>query len=372
MADGRALREINAPVFDVDEMRGAPRRGVSKPMTTGIRPVQYLARCLGLLVTLLAIDASPRYAAAVGTHTVAQQPITDEKAVFATVESISVVPARGRIGGTVVQLSVREGDRVTAGQAIAAIGDEKLVLQMKSLDAQIEALQAQASQAQLDFTRTEGLVERGILPRVKLDEQRTALNVADNGLRARTAERAVLKEQLNQGQVLAPADGRVLKRLITVGSVVLAGDPVVTLAQQNFKLRLRVPERHARFLKAGDKVRVDGAELAGEASKWGVIDLVYPQIEEGRVIADATVEGLGEYFVGDRLRVWISGGTRPAFVVPSSYVTTRFGIDYVWLQKGGDKIEVPVQRGREMPTPALPDGLEILSGIGIGDQLVQP
>ncbi len=314
----------------------------------------------------------PLTSAMAETLTVTQQAVADEKAVFATVESISVVPARSRIGGTVAQLSVREGDRVTAGQAIATIGDEKLVLQMKSLDAQIEALQAQANQAQLDFTRTEGLVERGILPRVKLDEQRTALNVADNSLRAKTAERAVINEQLNQGQVLAPADGRVLKRLITVGSVVLAGDPIVTVAQQNFKLRLRVPERHARFLKAGDKVRVDGAELVGEASRWGVIDLVYPQIEEGRVIADATVEGLGEYFVGDRLRVWISGGQRPAFVIPASYVKTRFGIDYVQLQKADGLIDVPVQRGRELPTQALPDGLEILSGIRAGDQLVRP
>ena len=327
---------------------------------------------LKIVLAALAVAVLPAGLARAETLTVTQQPIDDEKAVFATVESISVVPARGRIGGTVAQLKVREGDRVTAGQAIATIGDEKLVLQMKSLDAQIEALQAQANQAQLDFTRTEGLVERGILPRVKLDEQRTALNVADNGLRAKTAERAVINEQLNQGQVLAPADGRVLKRLITVGSVVLAGDPIVTVAQQNFKLRLRVPERHARFLKAGDKVRVDGAELGGEASKWGVIDLVYPQIEEGRVIADATVEGLGEYFVGDRLRVWISGGNRPAFVIPASYVKTRFGIDYVQLRKADGTVDVPVQRGRELPTPALPDGLEILSGIRAGDQLVRP
>lgn len=328
-------------------------------------------RPLGFLVALAAATLQASFATA-ETLTVTQQLVVDEKAVFATVESISVVPARGRIGGTVVQLHVREGDRVTAGQAIATIGDEKLGLQMKSLDAQIEALQAQANQAQIDFTRTEGLVERGILPRVKLDEQRTALNVADNGLRAKTAERAVINEQLNQGQVLAPADGRVLKRLITVGSVVLAGDPIVTVAQQNFKLRLRVPERHARLLKAGDKVRVDGAELGGEAAKWGVVDLVYPLIEEGRVIADATVEELGEYFVGDRLRVWISGGARPAFIVPAGYVTTRFGIDYVRLQKGGGVIDVPVQRGPELPTPALPDGLEILSGIRAGDQLVRP
>jgi RND family efflux transporter MFP subunit len=329
-------------------------------------------RLAGLLVFGLIGVALPAAPARAETLTVAARTVADEKAVFATVESISVVPARGRIGGTVVQLNVREGDHVTRGQAIAAVGDEKLGLQLKSLDAQIEALQAQANQAQIDFTRTEGLVERGTLPRVKLDETRTALNVAENGLRAKTAERAVVNQQLTEGQVLAPDDGRVLKRLVTVGSVVLPGDGIATIAQQNFKLRLRVPERHAMFLKAGDKIRVDGAEFGGESSKWGVIDLVYPQIEDGRVIADATVEGLGEYFIGDRLRVWISGGTRNAFVIPASYLKTRFGIDYVAIRRADRTIETPVQRGRELPTPQLPSGLEILSGLRAGDQLVRP
>src|SRR5579864_6082934 len=306
------------------------------------------------------------------TLTVQPRSITDEKAVFATVESISVVPARSRIGGTVVELHVREGDAVTHGQAIAVVGDEKLVLQMKSLDAQILALQAQSDQAQTDFDRIQGLVERGTLPRTRLDEARTALNVAQNNFRAKTAERAVVQQQQTEGQVLAPQDGRVLKRLVAVGSVVLPGDPLVTVAQQDFKLRLRLPEEHARLLKAGDRVRLDGGDFGEHTARWGVIDLVYPQIEEGRVIADARVEGLGEYFVGDRLRVWISGGTRPAFIVPSSYVKTRFGIDYVRLHEGEATVEVPVQRGHEMPTPALPDGLEILSGLRAGDRLERP
>jgi RND family efflux transporter MFP subunit len=336
------------------------RRGMSIPMRRLI---------LSSLIAVAGLGAAP---AGAEILTVAPRSVADEKAVFATVESISVVPARGRIGGIIVQLNVREGDSVTSGQAIAAIGDEKLALQMKSLDAQIAALQAQSDQAQTDFTRTEGLVDRGILPRVKLDETRTALNVAENGLRARTAERAVIQQQLSEGQVLAPAGGRVLKKLVAVGSVVLPGDPIAMIAQQDFKLRLRVPERHARFLKAGDRIRIDGAEFGEQASKSGAIDLVYPQIEDGRVVADATVEGLGEYFVGNRLRVWISGGPRTALVIPSNYVTTRFGIDYVHIRQAERTIDVPVQRGRDLPSADLPNGLEILSGIRAGDQLVQP
>ncbi len=333
-------------------------------MSRSIQGLRLLSAVGALLISVAMVNAE--------TLTVAQRMVADEKAVFATVESISVVPARSRIGGTVVQLHVKEGDAVTRGQAIAVVGDEKLVLQMKSLDAQIQALQAQADQAQIDFDRIEGLVERGTLPRTNLDQARTALNVAQNNLRSKTAERGVVQQQQTEGQVLAPQDGRVLTRVVAVGSVVLAGDPVATIAQQDFKLRLRIPERHARFLKAGDRIRVGGSEASEEGARWGVIDLVYPQIEEGRVIADAKVDGLSEYFVGDRLRVWISGGERPAFVIPSSYVKTRFGIDYVELRQGDGTIDVPVQRGRDRPTPDLPDGLEILSGIRAGDQLVQP
>jgi len=185
---------------------------------------------------------------------------------------------------------------------------------------------------------------------------------------------AWLKQQLQTGTRDAGDkwSQAAVKKLVAVGSVVLPGDPIAMIAQQDFKLRLRVPERHARFLKAGDRIRIDGAEFGEQASKSGAIDLVYPQIEDGRVVADATVEGLGEYFVGNRLRVWISGGPRTALVIPSNYVTTRFGIDYVHIRQAERTIDVPVQRGRDLPSADLPNGLEILSGIRAGDQLVQP
>src|SRR5260370_1471534 len=188
-----------------------------------------------IATSILAAAAFVASAASAETLTVALRPGGDEEGVFGDVEGISVVPARGRIGGTIVQLNVREGDPVTRGQAIAAIGDEKLALQMKSLDAQIDALQAQSSQAQIDFSRTEGLVERGTLPRVKLDEARTALNVAENGLRARTAERAVVQQQFNERQALAPAGGRVLQKLVALGSAVLPRYPRAMIAQHVFK-----------------------------------------------------------------------------------------------------------------------------------------
>ena len=91
------------------------------------------------------------------------------------------------------------------------------------------------------------------------------------------------------------------------------------------------------------------------------------------MIADARVGGLGDYFVGERVRVWISGDERPTFIVPAAYVVTRFGLDYARVRNtDGTVIDVPVQRGRERPRPDMPDALEILSGLHPGDVLVQP
>jgi len=305
--------------------------------------------------------------------TIAPAIVSDQKAVFATVESRRVVPARARIGGTVVELPVKEGDHVDLGQVIATIGDEKLALQMKSLDAQIAGLNAQLAQAQTDLIRAEDLFSRGTIPRTRLDEARTAVNVANNAMRARVAERSVVQQQLSEGSVLASAGGRVLKVPLTTGSVVLAGESIAQIAEENFVMRLRVPERHARFLKPGDTVRVDAAELGDTKPRFGTIRLVYPQIEDGRVVADAVVEGLGDYFVSARIRVWISAGEREAIVIPANFITTRFGVDYVKV--GADEktaIDVPVQRGRKLPRPDLPDGIEILSGLKAGDRLVKP
>ena len=329
-----------------------------------MRPLHIAA----LTAFALALSLAGRAFASGDTFTVQPVTVSDEKAVFATVESANVVPARARIGGTIAELAVRQGAHVERGQVIATVGDEKLVLQLRSLDAQIAGLKAQLAQANIDLDRAQRIYKTGAIPKSQLDQAQTNVDVAGNSLKAQTGQRAVVEQQLAEGQVLAPTAGRVLTVPVTNGTVVMAGDQLATIAEQDFVLRIRVPERHARFLKVGDPIRLDGKDLGLDSSKTGTISLVYPDIEDGRVVADARVEGLTDYFVGERIRVWVSGGDRQTFILPARLITTRFGIDYVKLQQpGGAPIDVPVQRGRETP-----DGIEILSGVAAGDVLVQP
>lgn len=326
-----------------------------------------------LLPVLVLSLLTPTVLAAEGDFPVAVQKLPDEKSVYATVETVNAIPARVRTGGTITRLSVREGDAVTAGQVIASVGDQKLSLQQGALDAQIAAARAQMEQAQADLERAEALSKNGFVTRQRLDELRTAANIAGNALKARNAERAVLGQQMNEGQVLAPAAGRVLSVPVTPGTVVMPGETVAMIAERDYVLRLSVPERHAVSLKAGDPVRLDPEDLApGGQAGQGRVTLVYPRINEGRVQADAGVTGLGDYFVGQRIRVWVPTGVRPVIIVPAAYLTTRFGMDFARLRQGTGSVEVPVRRGQARPRPDLPDGVEILSGLNNGDIMVRP
>lgn len=305
-------------------------------------------------------------------YKVAAATLTDEKAVFATIESGTVVPAKVRTGGTILDLKVRQGDRVQQGDVIATIGDQKLSLEATSFAAQVKAAEATLAQAQADLERGKRLLSSGSISQNALERLTTAASVAADTLTALRAQGAVVQQRQKEGQVLAPTSGRVITVPVTAGTVAMAGDVVATVAEQNFVLRLQVPERHARFLKNGDSVRLDGSDLGLDGSRFGAITLIYPQVVNGHVVADATVPGLADNFLGQRVRVWLPAGERSTLVVPESLLRTNYGIDYARLWSGGVAVDIPIQRGRTISTVEMPHAVEVLSGLSAGDELLSP
>jgi RND family efflux transporter MFP subunit len=307
------------------------------------------------------------------TYVVRPVMVADEKAVFATVQSMNVVPARARIGGTIVELKVRQGDHVEQGQVIATISDKKLGLQASSYGAQVQAAQAQLAQAKIDLERAQRLMTSNAISKNALDQARTNYNVASSNVSAVSAQKAVVQQQSAEGAVLAPMSGRVITVPVTAGTVLMPGDTIATVAEGDFVLRLQVPERHARDIKVGQSIRLDGVDIGLDGPRFGVVRLVYPEIDNGHVVADATVQELGDYFVNERVRVWVSAGNRKAIVVPDNMIKTRSGIDYARLWLGaGQALDVPIQRGQTIHKPNQRDGVEVLSGLASGDRLLKP
>lgn len=294
------------------------------------------------------------------------QPVatTDWKDTGGEITTTERADARARIAGVLETLLVRKGDMVAKGQPIGRIVDNQLGFQAAAYGAQAAAAEAQLAQAQADLKRVDYLYQRGVYAKARLDQAQAAAGTAAAQVRAARSQQSAVGAVAGQGLVLAPSSGRVLVADIPAGSAVTPGMSIASITSGPLIVRLDVPESLAGKVRVGSPVMVsglgEGADLSGAVSK------VYPAIEAGQIRVDVAVPGIDGTLIGRRVTARIGVGQRQALVVPSTYVTTRYGIDYVTLLAAdGQSSTVPVQT-----RPADGGKVEILSGAGAGDTLV--
>ncbi|MFZ1814505.1 MAG: efflux RND transporter periplasmic adaptor subunit [Rhizobiaceae bacterium] len=314
---------------------------------------------------LLAIALALPLQAQAENLTLAPSAVTEWKAVYGRVEAKDTVPARARIGGVVVELLVSEGDTVSAGQKIATVRDDKLAFQIAAIEAQLRALASQLDTAQNDLERGQSLVSKGVATKQRIDQLQTQVDVVRNQVSAAEAQRDVITQQEAEGDVLAPVGGRVLSVPVTRGAVIMGGEPVASIGGGGLYLRLAIPERHSASLVAGSTIRL----TAGGAETSGTLAKIYPQIENGRVIADVDVAGLDTSYVDARVLVEVPVGEREALLVPAEALSHRAGLDFVTVMDGGAEVERLVLPGGIINRDGS-DFVEVLSGLSAGDEVV--
>lgn len=313
------------------------------------------------LIAALALTAfsAPTHAESV---TMKRVTVPEWKSVYGRIEARDRIPARARLGGTVMTLAVTEGDMVTAGQTLATIVDAKLDFQLSALKAQREAAASQLANAEAELKRGEELLKQGVTTAQRLDAQRTQVDVIKGQIAALDAQAEVISQQQKEGAVLAPLAGRVLDVPVAEGAVLMPGEVVAQIGGGGIFLRLAVPERHAADLHAGDSIQIGGAG----AEATGKLVRIYPLVENGRVVADVEVQGLPDTFVDARVLVRLPVGERQALMVPQSALVTRNGLDFVAVGQSGATAMRAVVPGQ----PQDIDGtamVEILSGLNEGD-----
>jgi RND family efflux transporter MFP subunit len=319
------------------------------------------------LTLFLAGIVAVAYPAFAGTLKLQPSKITEWKAVYGQVEAKDMVPARARIGGTIVALTVTEGDTVTAGQKIAVVRDEKIDFQIDAYNAQLKALSSQKETAQAQLDRGTALVAKGVMTPQQIDQLRTNVDVLTNQIASVQAQRSVTEEQQKEGDVLAPANGLVLSVPVTKGAVIMGGEQIAMIGGGGFFLRLAIPERHADSLKEGAdiKINANGVESTGKLVK------IYPEISKGRVSADVEVNKLNTEFINARVLVEIPVATREALLVPKDAVITRSGIDFVKIEEEGQPVERTVILGQAVDKDNS-KLIEVLTGLRAGDIVVTP
>ncbi len=323
--------------------------------------VAVLALVLGWPEAEKAPVTVPQTVSAEGGYRVTSREITDWKAVYGRVEAKDTLPARARIGGTLAVLEVSEGDEVQAGQVLGRIMDEKLAFQLGAITAQLAALESQRANAQAELARGEDLLKRGVATAQRVDALRTALSVIEGQISSAKAQADGARQTAEEGAVLAPIAGRVLQVPVRAGSVVMAGEAVVTLGGGGVFLRLSVPERYAATLVSGAQIAIE----TGAEAQVGRLVKLYPQIVNGRVTADVEVAGLAAPYIDARILVRLPIGTRNAVMIPRDLVATRAGLDFVRALDLGAVSERAVVLGGGQG--AL---VEVVSGLGGGEILL--
>lgn len=289
---------------------------------------------------------------------------TNWQDVSAEITTVKQAQVLARIPGILTMLSVREGDMVHKGQVIGQIFDSQLGYQAGAYGAQAAAAQAQAVQAQAELTRVRTLYEKGFYAKARLEQAQAAATAANAQVRAAKAQQAAVGAVAGQGAVVAPTSGRVLRTDVPAGSPVAPGMAVAVITAGPTIVRLEMPESLADKVHAGSRVT---ASALGDGKAIGTVIKLYPSIQSGQVSADVAMPGIDNRLIGRRVSARVEVGTRKALLVPTGYVTNRFGIDYVTvLVKDGSASSIPVQTAPS----AEPGKVELLSGASAGDTLI--
>jgi RND family efflux transporter MFP subunit len=301
--------------------------------------------------------------------TVEESVIMDYRPVVARVEAGDTATARSRLQGVVSKLLVDEGSVVKTGDLVALVIDATLDPQLAALDSRTAGMKSQVKQSEDDIARADALAKQGFYPKARLESERTALDVLRRSLISAEAERRALAARKAEGRILAPADARVTAVNVVAGSVVSPGEVIASFATLEGIVRLSLPERHAAEMAEGESVALRLPTRGGEVRTATIIK-VYPELRDGAVIADATVQGGLEALVGERVDVLAPVGERRAMLVPADFVSTRYGVDFIRVKVGDRFVDAPVALSAPLPNDA--GQYEVLSGLKSGDQIEKP
>lgn len=200
-----------------------------------------------------------------------------------------------RLPGEILELPLREGDRINQGDLIARTDVAKLKVQLeqltaglteaeftiKSASSLVDQAQVQLAVTQKAFDRAKTLLEKGSITESKYDEVKAAYEVAREQrvgalarLEAGRAKELQVKEgvrllelQIADGQITAPLAGTVLVRYAEPGELAVPGKPLVKLADlTQVWVKVYVSSQdlaHIRLLQSA-KIKIDG--VSGESS----------------------------------------------------------------------------------------------------------
>lgn len=271
-----------------------------------------------------------------------------------TLRSEDSVVLRPEITGRITEINFSEGGKVKKGQVLIRLDDSVT-------KAQLQQAQANLSLANSQYRRAIELGKQGFISKQARDESASQLKVQQ-------AAAALAQANLDKTVILAPFDGLIGLRNVSVGDYVSPGAELVPIESIDpLKVDFRIPEQYLGQVKEGSKLALSFDALPGQARE-GVVGAISPLVEVGgrSILLRADVPN-----ADDKLRPGMFARVRLQFsdelvtVVPETALVPAGEEQYVYRIEDGKAKRVVVKVGQRRGGT-----VEIQDGLRAGDQVV--
>lgn len=277
---------------------------------------------------------------------------------------------RAKAAGTLLSLTVAEGNRVKSGQVLGRIDMADMASRVAERQALLASAQAGLVQARSTHDSNVRLASQKFISPIALENSNAALETAQANLNAAQAALDTTRIGLRDATLVAPIDGIVAKRHVLPGEKVSPEQQVLTIVDiRRLELAGTVGTHEVGRLAAGlpVHVRVEGMDRPVP----GNIARIAPAAEPGTRSIGVTIalanpdESLraGQYAV---VTVKLADDTE-RLTLPEAAVGNTAGQDHVWVIEAGVLARRAVTLGRRDPRQGR---VEILNGVAATSQVL--
>lgn len=272
--------------------------------------------------------------------------LTSGLPISGALKAVNSAIVKARVPGELQGLTVREGDRVEAGQVIARVESTEYADRVRQAQQQADAAKAQVEIAQRQVDNNAALVRQGFISKTAADNSLASLNTAQANHRAAQAGIDVLRKSLADTVLRAPISGQVSQRLAQPGERVAPEARIVEIVDlSRLELEASISPADSVAVRVGQQalLRIEGVAQPVPAT----VARINPSAQAGSrsVLIYLTVAAQPGLRQGLFAQGQLAIETQRALAVPLNAVRTDKPLPYVQVVEGDRIAHRTVQTG---------------------------
>jgi RND family efflux transporter MFP subunit len=289
-----------------------------------------------------------------------------------SLEAFESVAVTARVAGAVERVMFREGQQVSAGQALVEVEPERYRLAVSAAEATLQKARAGQGEAQAGYSRRQQASEKnpGLIRGEEIETWRTKVQSTAAEVAQAQAALAQAKLNLRDAFVRAPVSGVIQTRTVETGQYVPVGTVLASLMRRDpLLLRFQVPEQDAAPLRQGIVARFSVGE--DEATHEARVTHVAAAANQASRMVDVTANVVNPNHPALRpgafARVTVPiGSAREAPVIPQTAIRPSEKGFLAFVVAGG----AAQQRVLTLGMRTADGQVEVKSGLAAGETLV--